>query len=104
VLSTLKGFVVSKIHGPDGWTIKFFLEFFDLLGHDLLEVVEESRVKGKIIGAINATFVELIPKSDKPKSFDGFRPISLCNLVYKVISKIIAVGIKAFLSKGISKE
>jgi hypothetical protein len=66
--------------------------------------VEESRIKGKIIGALNATFVALIPKSDKPESFDGFRPISLCNLLYKVISKIIAVRIKDFLSKGITKE
>jgi hypothetical protein len=80
------------------------LEFFDLLGLELLEVVEESKVKGKINGALNATFVDLIPKSDKPESFDGFRPISLCNLMYKVISKIIAFRIKSFLSKGISKE
>jgi hypothetical protein len=42
--------------------VEFFLEFFDLLGHELLEVVEESRVKGKINGALNATFVALIPK------------------------------------------
>jgi hypothetical protein len=42
--------------------------------------------------------------SNKPKSFGGYRPIALCNLVYKIISKIIATRIKSCLSFGISKE
>jgi hypothetical protein len=74
------------------------------MGPELLEVVEESRLKGKVNGALNATFIALILKSDKPESFAGFRPISLCNLIYKIISKIIASRIKSYLSKGISKE
>jgi hypothetical protein len=37
-------------------------------------------------------------------TFEGFRPISLCNLAYKIITKIIATRIKASLSTGISKE
>jgi hypothetical protein len=84
--------------------LKFFLAFFDIVGNELLEVVEESRRLGKVSGAMNATFIALIPKSDKPDSFGGFRPISLCNLVYKIISKIIATRIKSSLSTGISKE
>ena len=53
---------------------------------------------------MNSTFVALIPKCDKPDSFARFRPISLCNLVYKIISKIIAVRLKNGLSKGMSDE
>jgi hypothetical protein len=74
------------------------------LGEDILGLVEESRRKGRVSGALNDTFVALIHKSDKPDSFGGFIPISLCNLVYKIISKIIAVKIKISLSVGISKE
>jgi hypothetical protein len=48
VLKNLKGFKCSKILGPDGWTVKFFLAFFDLVGNELLEVVEESRRLGKV--------------------------------------------------------
>jgi hypothetical protein len=81
-----------------------FWLFFDLLGNDILEMVEESRRKGRVSGALNATFIALIPKSDKPDSFGGFRPIALCNLVYKIITKIIAARIKTSLSVGISKE
>jgi hypothetical protein len=74
------------------------------LGEDILGLVEESRRKGRVSGALNATFVVLIPKSDKLDSFGGFRPIALCNLLYKIITKIIAVRIKTSLSVGISKE
>ena len=46
----------------------------------------------------------LIPKMDKPKYFDDFRPISLANGIYKILAKIIARKIKIILSKHISKE
>jgi len=104
ILTTLKGFKASKIPSPDGWTMGFFLSFFDLLGEDILALVEESRRKGRVSGALNATFVALILKSDKPIYFGGFRPIALSNLVYKIITKIIVAIIKIFLSIGISKE
>jgi hypothetical protein len=45
----LKGFATDKSPGPDGWTVEFFVQFFKLVGEDLLEVVEDSRIKGKVI-------------------------------------------------------
>jgi hypothetical protein len=56
----------EKSPGPDGWTVEFFTFFFDLIGEDLLEMVEESRRLGKIVGGLNATFLTLIPKANKP--------------------------------------
>jgi len=52
---------------------------------DLHKAVEDSRVSGHIPGALNATFFALIPKVRNPDSYHDFRPISLCNFVYKVI-------------------
>ena len=54
--------------------------------------------------ALNSTFLTLIPKCDKPSSFADFRPISLCNLIYKLIAKVISNKLKPILSKGISME
>ena len=64
--------------------------FFGLLGQDLLRVVEESQRKGYVLGVVNSTFIDLIPKCTKPESYNELRPISLCNLIYKIIFKIIA--------------
>eukprot|EP00253_Pinus_taeda_P034809 PITA_34809 len=54
--------------------------------------------------AIKSTFIALIPKTDGPSSFDDFRPISLCNCLYKIIAKIIANRLKPILSQHISSE
>lgn len=96
----LKGFSKSESPGPDGWLVTFFLEFFDIMGKDLLAMVGENRTKGLIPMAINSTFIALILKIAQPDSFGDFRQISLCNLIYK----IIAVRIKPILSRCISQE
>ena len=54
--------------------------------------------------AINSTFIALIPKTDSPISFNDFRPISLCNCLYKIISKIIANRLKPILQHIISSN
>jgi hypothetical protein len=104
LLVVMKSFQKGKSPGPDGWSIEFFLGFFDLLGNDILKVVEESRKNGRIHEPLNATFIALIPKSDNPTTFDDFRLISLCNCIYKIISKVISLRLKDILSRHISGE
>ena len=82
----------------------FFLDFFDILGINLVEVVNESRIKGMVFGALNVTFISLILKVENPNTFSVFRLISLCNLVYKLISKIIANRMKPIMSRWMSTE
>ena len=54
--------------------------------------------------SMNSTFIALIPKKEIPISFADFCPISLCNLVYKLISKVAALRLKPFLDKFISPQ
>jgi hypothetical protein len=97
-------FKKDKSPGPDGWTVEFFTYFFYLVGEDLVQMIEESRQSGFITGSLNSTFLALIPKENNPTNFGDFRPISLCNLCYKLISKIIANRIKPILSSTLSEE
>jgi len=67
-------------------------------------MVEDSRRRGHLCGGINSTFLALIPKENRSVSFDDFRPIALCNLRYKVISKVITNRLKPVLSSCLSAE
>ena len=102
--AALKSFKKDKSSGPDGWPIEFYLAFFDLLEPDLVKMVETSRKDGQVVPSLNSTFIALIPKKDLPVSFVDFRSISLCNLVYKLISKVAALRLKPFLDKSISPQ
>lgn len=77
--------------------MEIFIHFYDLMSLDLLVVVKESSNLGFIPGAFNAMFIALISNKLHPQYFVKFFPISLCNPVYKVISKLIASRINEFL-------
>lgn len=90
-----------KSPGADGWPIEFYITFLELIRQDLLLAIEDCRTSGRMSEAFNSTFITLIPKVDKPQSFDDFKPISLCNCIYNITSKIIALRIKPILSRMI---
>ena len=93
-----------KLPGPDGLTIEFFQGFYDLVKEDLLKAVKESQRTGKVLGALDSTFLALIPKKHNPCTFEEFRTISCCNVVYKLIAKIIAQRLKPILSEFVTKD
>jgi len=102
--AVLGSFQKDKSPGPDGWSIEFFLDLFDLFGNDLMAVIEDTRTSGRLPASFNSTFIALIPKSDNALSLNEYRPISLCNCIYKIISKVIARRLKRTLSDNISAE
>jgi len=97
-------FQKDKSPDPDGWSMDFFMGLYDVIGKDILKVVEEYHINGYMHTPLNDTFISIIPKKDDPKSFEDFIPISLCNNIYKAVTKIINRRIKYFLSKTISQE
>ena len=57
---------------------------------------------GSMPKEINSSLIVLIPKLPSPTSFNNYRPISLCNVVYKIISKLLVSKMRPFLHKLIS--
>jgi exonuclease III len=100
----VKEMAAGKAPGPDGFTVDFFHHCWDLVRKDVWEVVEESRASGLVLPALNATFLTLIPKEERVTNPKHFRPIALCNVIYKVITKIIATRLKPILPFLISTE
>ena len=80
----------NKAPGPDGFSSLFFKQSWDIVGADFCATVKDFFSSGRILKQINHSIIALVPKSANVNSANDFRPISCCNVVYKVISKILA--------------
>ena len=98
-LWSLKAF---KAPGSDGLHARFFQRFWVIVGDSIRKEVKNIFRERKIPDYLNSTSIVLIPKVQGPKSIGGYRPISLCNSVYKIISKVLVERIRPFLDKIIS--
>ena len=86
----LKQMELLKVLGPDGLPPLFFQRYWHVVGDDVTEVVLSCLSTGVIPTFLNSTFITLIPKVKSPSKVSEFRPISLCNIVYKLVSKVVA--------------
>ena len=91
-----------KTQGPDGFGAGFFKHYWDIIKTDFYQCVAEFFKHGKLLKQINHTFITLITKRDNPFKTHHYRPISLCNTVYKTISKIIVNRLRPLLDNLIS--
>ena len=92
-----------KAPRPDGMPPLFFQTYWSNVGMDVTHAVLSSLNLGSILKSINHTFITLIPKVNNPERVSDFRPISLYNVIYKIISKVIANRLKPLLDSIISE-
>ena len=91
-----------KSPGPDGIHTGFYQRFWPIVGNSVIFEVKEAFRTGKVPPNLNQTLIALIPEIKGPETIGNYRPISLCNFVYKVITKIIVTRIRPFLEKLVS--
>lgn len=91
-----------KAPGPDGFHAMFFQNQWDIIGNSVCTFIKNCFRNPSKIDDINDTDVILIPKKDNPNTIKQFRPIALYNVIYKVITKIIANRLKPLLADLIS--
>lgn len=93
----------DKAPGPDGMTSKLFQKFWREMRQDIIKLVRDFFATGSFDPLLNQTNICLIPKKKKPRDMSEFRPISLCNVSYKIISKLLCKRLKRVILRLISE-
>lgn len=93
----------NKSPGIDGFTAAFFHKACFLVGDSLLNLINSALRDGMVDPALNRTLVVLIPKLQGPEKISQFRPISLCTVPLKIITKLLLDRLRPFLSKLVNK-
>ncbi|PKA49314.1 integrator complex subunit 11 [Apostasia shenzhenica] len=94
----------TKAPGLDGFHALFYQKFWNLLGLEVCNFALSVLNDGLSLKDVNHTNIVLIPKGASAHNMKDFRPISLCNVLYKIIAKVLANRLKPWLSSIISKN
>ena len=84
--------VISQLHptkalGPDDMSAIFYQKYWDIIGEDVSNIILNTLNSNAPLTDLSKTNIVLIPKTNSPSKMSEFRPISLCNVTYKIISK-----------------
>ena len=72
------------------------------MGKSVIDVIKKIFTERTVPEYLNRTLIALIPKIQSPETLSNYRPISLCNTVYKIVTKIIVARLRPHLDKLIS--
>ena len=96
--AAIQSFKPLKAPGLDGFHPVFFQKFWNIIGDSITDYIQGIFAEKKIPPTLNSTLICLIPKVPNPETVHQFRPIGLCNTLYKTITKILVLKSKPFLS------
>lgn len=76
IWDALEGIGNTKAPGLDGFNAYFFKEAWQIIKHDVVDVIQDFFKIGKIHRALNCSLITLIPKSNEAGTIKDWRPIS----------------------------
>lgn len=80
----------NKAPGPDGFSAKFYMAAWDIIGVEVTLAIQDFFRTWRLLKSVNTTIITLIPKSKTATTIRDYRPIACCNVLYKIISKVIS--------------
>lgn len=92
----------NKAPTPDGLNAQFFKIHWPVMGQEVTDFVLNFLNGERDLTEINSTCISLCPKVRSPRKVSQFRPISLCNVIYKLITKVLTNRLKLVLPSVIS--
>jgi hypothetical protein len=102
VLNAISGMKGLAAPGPYGLPAIFYHSHWNIVGPEITKIVLNVLNNQGDPSPFNNIHICLIPKKNNPQVPSDFRPISLCNVTHKIITKVIANRIKLILSDVIS--
>ena len=100
---TIKQMHPTKALGSDSMNAIFFHKFWHIISEDVIKFFLSCLNGEENLHDVNYTNIVLIPKVKNPRNIPQYRPISLCNVIYKTIAKVPVNRIKLILPACISK-
>lgn len=102
IKAALMSLCPTKAPGPDGLSAQLLQQNWETFGPSIIKEVKSFFETGVMKAEIARTNLVLIPKLDHAIKVEHFRPISVCNVLYKTISKILTFCLKPFIGDCIS--
>ena len=90
--------------GPDSMPPLFYQSFWNTINEDVCSAVLDCLNNCRIPKEINHTHIALIPKVKSPERMSEFRLISLCSVIYKLVSKVLANRLMCILPSIVSEN
>jgi hypothetical protein len=92
LFAAAKSMATNKAPGPDGFIIEFYTKFWPLIGSDYTQMVHEGIQRGHFPQGMNKGLLALLHKGNATDDLANWRPISLLNVAYKIMTRLPNVG------------
>ncbi|CAN0912755.1 Transposon TX1 uncharacterized 149 kDa protein [Linum grandiflorum] len=94
----------DKPPGPDGFNPGFYQKFWHVVGGEISTSCRKWIETGTIPTFVQDTTIILLPKGERPQTMKDWRPISLCNVLYRLVAKVLATRLSKLMPKLVSEE
>ncbi|GBG70935.1 hypothetical protein CBR_g8236 [Chara braunii] len=94
----LKAMANGKTPRNDGLPTEFYRQHWNLLGDDLIEIYNEMQMGGKLPESACGGIISILFKKGDTSEIRNWRPISLLNVSYKILAKVMARRLGRYLS------